>query len=61
VYTGLPLFWMTAIAVVGLSLLFLLGGCSEIGYKMNELHGFNCRPEALQDGKCVTTAKEAKR
>lgn len=46
-----------------LVLLLVLGfgsGCAEYGYKMNELVGFNCRPEALQNGKCTTTAKAAK-
>jgi hypothetical protein len=40
----------------------LLNGCTDFGYRMNELHGLNCRPEALKDGKCVSTsAKEVKR
>jgi hypothetical protein len=55
------MFWMVVVIVGGFALLCLLGGCSEIGYKLNELHGLNCRPEALQDGKCVTTTREAKR
>jgi hypothetical protein len=41
-------------------LAFTLSGCADFGYRMNELHGLNCRPEALQDGKCVST-KEVKR
>lgn len=49
----------TLVCVLTVSL--FLSGCSEIGYKLNELHGLNCRPEALQDGKCVTTTKEARR
>lgn len=59
-YQRLPLFAMMVLTVAGLILLFLLGGCAEYGYKLNELYGFNCRPEALQDGKCVST-KEAKK
>jgi hypothetical protein len=47
--------------LVGVVLLALtLGGCTDFGYRMNELHGLNCRPEALQDGKCVST-KEVKK
>jgi hypothetical protein len=52
---------MLAVVVM---LALALGGCLEYGYKMNELYGLNCRPEALQDGKCVATnsaTKEAKK
>jgi len=51
------------LSVVLLTVSMFLSGCGEIGYKLNELHGLNCRPEALQDGKCVATnsaTKEAK-
>jgi hypothetical protein len=35
------------------ALLTTLVGCPEYGYRMNEMVGFNCRPEALQNGHCV--------
>jgi len=50
--------------VVLLTVSLFLSGCMEYGYKLNELYGLNCRPEALQDGKCVATnaaTKEAKK
>lgn len=30
-----------------------LTGCAELSYKAGELYGWNCRPEALQNGRCV--------
>lgn len=46
--------------VAMLLLTLWLSGCADIGYKMNELHGINCRPEALVDGKCVSTRAAVK-
>ena len=34
-----------------------LSGCAEYGYRMNELAGFNCRPEALQNGQSVAVKR----
>ena len=58
-------FWVAGtllLMLVGVVLLALtLSGCTDFGYRMNELHGLNCRPEALKDGKCVSTSsKEVK-
>jgi hypothetical protein len=43
----------------GLLVVGLLGlsGCAEYAYRANELVGINCRPEALQNGQCVTTKR----
>ena len=38
-----------------LILAWLLGGCAEYSYRVSELYGFNCRPEALQNGSCVAS------
>jgi hypothetical protein len=38
-----------------LALVLCLGGCAEYAYRANELVGINCRPEALQNGQCVST------
>ena len=37
-----------------------LSGCTEYGYALNELYGLNCRPEALQNGRCVATTQAGK-
>jgi hypothetical protein len=34
-------------------LLTSLVGCAEYGYRLNEMQGLNCRPEALKNGSCV--------
>jgi hypothetical protein len=34
-----------------------LSGCMEGAYRINEMMGLNCRPEALQNGRCVTTTQ----
>jgi hypothetical protein len=51
-----------ALQLLALLALLMLGeGCAEYGYKLNELYGLNCRPEALQNGHCVRTTNEVKR
>jgi hypothetical protein len=43
-----------------LVLVLVLSGCTEYGYRLNELYGLNCRPEALQNGRCVATTQAGK-
>jgi hypothetical protein len=44
---------MIVVASLLLLLALILGGCAELSYKAGELYGWNCRPEALQNGRCV--------
>ena len=48
---------MKSLRMLVLLLSVLCAGCAEYSYRMTELSGFNCRPEALQNGRCVATAK----
>ena len=46
--------------IIVLLVLLGLNGCTEYGYRLNELYGLNCRPEALQNGRCVATTQAGK-
>ena len=43
--------------LVALLLALALSGCAEYSYRLTELYGMNCRPEALQQGQCVTAKR----
>jgi hypothetical protein len=45
--------WVSNRVVLGLLLALSLTGCAELSYKAGDLYGWNCRPEALQNGRCV--------
>ena len=52
--------FMTIMFVAYLSTLIglgcLMGGCQEAAYRINDVHGFNCRPEVIrQYGSCLDT------
>jgi hypothetical protein len=48
-----PLFVSLMLLGAALIVIISLCGCAELSYKAGELYGWNCRPEALQNGRCV--------
>jgi hypothetical protein len=41
--------------LAGFLLLGGLSGCPELSSMAGDLYGWNCRPEALKDGRCVAS------
>ena len=49
--------YIPARVVLAFILALALSGCAEYSYRLTELYGMNCRPEALQQGQCVTAKR----